>query len=246
MKPTQPEEGLSLALQRAWRGVSPRAGLSMATILPAALDIADRNGVASLTLRKLGETLGTSAMALYRHIKSRDELLLLTFDFALGEPETPPDEMDWREALERWSLALYERYVVHPALIDLPIRGLPVTPNHSAWIEQLLVASRQSGLLPSEQLEIGLLLDGHARNIAGLRHSIIADAKAERLRASEVLNLMPADGLPELRAVLTAGGLQNGEPPGIEFGIRTILSGIGNASHMKDPHSKRADQPERL
>ena len=220
------DDGLTTALKRAWNGTSQRSGLTIDVILDAALVIADQGGLASLTLRKLGDALGTSAMALYRHFESRDELLLLTFDFALGEPPEPGDARDWRAELEEWANALYKRYTVHPALVEIPIRGLPITPNHSAWIERLLVVSRASGLDAPQRLEIGLLLDGHVRNIAGLGHTIIGDAQSERRRADATLKLLPADRFPELRATLAAGSMQNGEPPSVEFGIRTILSGV--------------------
>jgi AcrR family transcriptional regulator len=226
MKASQSESELPVALQRAW-GVSQaqRAGLTVDGILAAALDIADRGGIQSLTLRRLGTSLGSSAMALYRYVESRDVLLLLTFDRALGEPTTQTADIDWKTALEDWTHALFERYVTHPALVELPIRGLPVTPNHAAWIEQLLATTETSGLSATERLEIGLLLDGHVRNIARLHNSIVTDAEAERSRASNVLAVMPANAFPGLRAVLSAGSLQDG-PPSIEFGIRTILTGI--------------------
>ncbi|MCU1557542.1 MAG: tetracyclin repressor, C-terminal all-alpha domain protein [Microbacteriaceae bacterium] len=220
------DDGLTTALRKAWKGNQRRSGLTINAILDAALKIADQEGLASLTFRKLGEALGASAMALYRHVESRDELLLLVFDFALGEPPKHQHARDWRTALEEWATALYRRYESHPALVEIPIRGLPVTPNHSAWIERLLVGSQRSGLDSSQRLEIGLLLDGHVRNIAGLGHTIIADAESERRRASAMLELVAADRFPELRAVLAAGAMQNGEPPGIEFGIRTILNGV--------------------
>lgn len=226
---TERDDGVTTALRKAWNGTRQRSGLTIGAILEAALKIADREGLAGLTFRKLGEALGASAMALYRHVESRDELLLLTFDFALGRPPEQHQAPDWRAGLEEWARALHARYASHPALIEIPIRGLPVTPNHSAWIERLLVVSQGSGLDSSHRLEIGLLLDGHVRNIAGLGHSIIADAETESRRAGAMLELMAADQFPELRAVLAAGAMQNGEPPGIEFGIRTILNGVHTA-----------------
>jgi AcrR family transcriptional regulator len=223
---TDRDAGVSAALKKAWNGTRQRSGLTIEAILSAALNIADREGIAGLTFRKLGEALGTSAMALYRHVESREELLLLTFDFALGRPPERDRTPGWQAGLEEWAGDLYERYASHPALIEIPIRGLPVTPNHAAWIERLLVVSQRSGLDAPQRLEIGLLLDGHVRNIAGLGHSITADAEAESRRATAMLGLMSEDELPELRAVLTAGALQHGRPPGIEFGIRTIVNGV--------------------
>jgi AcrR family transcriptional regulator len=226
LRNTETSEGLTAGIEKAWRGAGARSGLTTDAILDAAIEIGDREGLASVTFRKLGEAVGSSPMALYRHVDSRDELLLLAFDSALGEPPAYRSTADWRSTLEEWAMGLYRRYVAHPVLVEIPIRGLPSTPHHAGWIERLLVVSKPSGLEFSQRLGVGLLLDGHVRNIAALGHTLAADAVAERHRARAILAVAAADLFPELRAVLAAGAMQNGKPPAVEFGIRVILNGI--------------------
>ncbi len=57
------------------RRARPKAGLSRERVLDAALDLVDREGVAALTMRKLGAELGVEAMTLYHHVGNKGELL---------------------------------------------------------------------------------------------------------------------------------------------------------------------------
>jgi len=60
---------------RAKRGVKPRAALTRERVLRAAISLADRNGIESLSMRKLGQKLGVEAMSLYNHVRNREDLL---------------------------------------------------------------------------------------------------------------------------------------------------------------------------
>src|SRR5829696_938501 len=55
--------------------VEHRAPLTRARVLQAAVDLADRDGIDALSMRKLGQELGVDAMALYRHVQGKDDLL---------------------------------------------------------------------------------------------------------------------------------------------------------------------------
>ena len=225
MTAAEDRAGLSAQLRAAWGGgAEPRAGLSTAGIVGASVQLADADGVDGVTIRRLSTRLGCSAMAIYRHVASREELLLLTMDSALGEPERGGSGAGWEERLRQWAAGLFDRYLAHPWLLDLPLPGLPLTPRHAAWVEAMLDASAAIDLSVDERLEVGLLLDGHARNIANLARSRAAagDARA----AGELAEVMPADAYPRLRAVVAGGELQDTGTPSIGFGVDVILAGV--------------------
>ena len=77
----------------------PGVPLSRDRVLRAAVAFADESGIASLTMRKLGEALGVEAMSLYNHVANKDELLGAMVDFVFSEIELPPDGADWRTAM---------------------------------------------------------------------------------------------------------------------------------------------------
>src|SRR6185369_710809 len=69
-----------------------RIPLSRERILRAALELADEGGIESLTMRKLGETLGFEAMSLYNHVARKDDVLDGILDLVLAETSPPsPD-----------------------------------------------------------------------------------------------------------------------------------------------------------
>jgi len=68
----------------ARREESPAGELSQDVIIDAALEIIEDSGVAGLTMRRLGDRLGYSNMAVYRHVESKEDLVLLAADALLG------------------------------------------------------------------------------------------------------------------------------------------------------------------
>ena len=64
-----------------------RKPLSRERILEAALAHADERGIESLSMRKLGQSLGYEAMSLYNHVANKDDLLDGMLDVVLAEME---------------------------------------------------------------------------------------------------------------------------------------------------------------
>ena len=73
----------------------PRLPLSRDRILRAALELADEDGIESLTMRRLGRALGFEAMSLYHHVAGKDDVLDGILDLVLGESESPSPSGDW-------------------------------------------------------------------------------------------------------------------------------------------------------
>src|SRR3978361_2372647 len=69
-------DGADVRVHDAGAGqASTRRNLDRETIVRAALESIDRDGAQGLTMRKLGQELGVEAMALYRHVTGREDLL---------------------------------------------------------------------------------------------------------------------------------------------------------------------------
>lgn len=105
-------------------GASRRRGrppiLSRARIVEAALRVVRRDGRERLTMRGLAEELGASPMALYGHVRSREELLQAVGALALERVEVEVREGgSWTEQLEAWLQALQDRLLEHPELREL-------------------------------------------------------------------------------------------------------------------------------
>jgi AcrR family transcriptional regulator len=84
----------------------PRVPLSRRRVLRAAVDVADRDGLDALTMRRVAQELGVEAMSLYHHVANKDAILDGIVDVVIGEiideverPPTPAPEHDWQTAL---------------------------------------------------------------------------------------------------------------------------------------------------
>src|SRR5919198_4883542 len=80
----------------------PKPGLSLDRIVAAAVAVADADGLGAVSMHRVAQELGSSAMSLYRHVSSKEELLDLMVDAAFGTPPSASGE-DWRAGLARWA-----------------------------------------------------------------------------------------------------------------------------------------------
>ena len=68
----------------------PRPALSLDRIVATAIAVADRDGLAALSMARLAQELGSAPMSLYRHVANKDELLVFMQDAAPGPPPALP------------------------------------------------------------------------------------------------------------------------------------------------------------
>jgi len=106
-------------LRRSGRRAKARAPLSRERVLRAAIEIADKDGIEAVTMRRLGEQLGVEAMSLYHHVGSKDEALAGIVDLLIGEIVVPPAGADWRAAIRGRALAAREHLGKHPWIFRL-------------------------------------------------------------------------------------------------------------------------------
>jgi len=162
--------GLPRQVLRPWQDPQPRQrdALTAERITAAGIQIAGQHGISAVTIRRLAASMGHATMAVYRHVSSRDELLLLMMDRALGSPPGLHPGEPWQAGLRRWAAGLFGRYLAHPWLLDAPVPGMPVTPHHAMWVEHALAITSHTGLTTGQRLEAALLIDGHLRTLATL------------------------------------------------------------------------------
>jgi AcrR family transcriptional regulator len=120
---------------------APRA-LSRESIVRAAIAIADADGLAAVSLRKVGAALDAGPMRLYGYLSTKEELLELMVDAVYGEMMAAERGAagDWRDALR--AIARHTRHAAlrHPWFAEL-LGGRPHQgPNALAHLEASLAA----------------------------------------------------------------------------------------------------------
>src|SRR5215470_9390724 len=182
------EQDLPAGVAAAW-GVrdrphkGPKPGLSLERIVAAAVQVADAEGLAAVSMSRVAAELGTAPMSLYRYVTAKDELLALMVDAAYGPPPAQPPPgtapgTGWRAGLSRWAWAMRAAMQRHPWVLHIPIRGLPTLPNEVAWFEEGLRCLQDTGLEENEKASAILLVSGYVRNAAMIDADIEAAVRA--------------------------------------------------------------------
>lgn len=146
----------------------PDQELSRERIVHAAIEIADAEGLAAVSMRSVAARLDVATMSLYRYVPSKGELVVLMTDTVFGEeslPAIPPP--GWRERLEiaaRLQWAIYRRHPWLSQLVNLN-RPLPL-PNLMVHGEWALAALDGHGLSAVTMLHVHITLYSYVRGIA--------------------------------------------------------------------------------
>lgn len=100
-----------------------RDPLTAERIVAAAIDIMDEDGVAGLSMRRLGATLSVQAMSLYNYFPSKDALLEAATSTLFATIKDPPEAMDPIEGLRDVMVAFHRLVEDHPCTAELLFSG---------------------------------------------------------------------------------------------------------------------------
>ncbi|GII77457.1 TetR family transcriptional regulator [Sphaerisporangium rufum] len=215
------------------RGRKP--SLTVADIARAAVEVADAEGLAAVSMAKVAARLGNSTMALYRYVKSKDELLLLMSDEAMAERPDLPDGLDWRTALTLWTQGLLAGLRRHPWTAQIPISGPPVGPNNLWWFDRALRALGDTGLDEGDKVGVvmGLITFLHGRLRLGIELSAGYAENPEAFGGQygrALTRVADAHRYPALNKVIAAGVFEGDvgydEEADGAFGLGLYLDGV--------------------
>src|SRR5215210_5194391 len=146
--------------------VVKRQPLSRRRILEAAVRFVDREGLETLSMRKLGSELGVEAMSLYNHVPNKGALLDGMVEVLLGELEVPPEDEGWerrvREAYRAFRRLAHEHPNVFPLLVVRP----PDTMDGIWLVEEFLKTLLEDAAAPETSLYALRALSSYASGYA--------------------------------------------------------------------------------
>ena len=210
--------------------------LSKARIVDAAIAIADREGLAAVSMRRLATELRVATMSLYRHVPSKDELVLVMLDAVFREEALPSKRpRGWRAKLDllaRVQWAIYRRHKWMAATISLTRPVL--VPNGMKHTEWALEATDGVVGDAAQQLLVALTLFGFVR---GLAASLETETYAEQdtgmssddhieAQTREFEAIVASGAFPMLTRVSAVPDLDVGLDALFEFGLARVLDGI--------------------
>jgi AcrR family transcriptional regulator len=237
--PENPEVPLPHVVALSW-GVAlqpqrgPKRELSIERIVETAIEIADAEGLAAVSMSRVATSLGYTTMSLYRYVTSKDDLLLLMQD-AAGEVAVPAEvaNTNWRTELRQWVLFYVGIYRRHPWFGDIPISGVPVMPNSLAFLDWGLRSLRTLPLGEQEKMAIILLATSYARAHGTLERDLahVNDGQNAPPDLDGALReFVTAERYPNLRPLVESGTYSTSpvadDFDDFAFGLERMLDGI--------------------
>jgi AcrR family transcriptional regulator len=205
-----------------------RIPLSRERILAAGLDLADQSGIESLTMRKLGETLGFEAMSLYNHVANKDDLLDGMIDLVLAETEAPSPAQQWDAAIRASAISVYQALRRHAWACNLLMSPGRVRPTRLRYMDLLLGSLRDAGFSADTTYHAYHVLDAHIFGFSLWQSSHSYDAAQITDLVATFERMIPADVYPHLHEHAEQHMTQgpHREVSAFEFGLDLILDGL--------------------
>lgn len=230
---------ISRSLELMWQGVpeparGPRPTLSLKRVVRAAIDVADAEGLAALSMRRIAAELDAGAMSLYRYVPGKAELIDLMVDEVYGEDLAARDVTgDWRERLEYSARQQWATYLRHPWMLQIA-QGRPLLGPNSLRATELAIRDVDGiGLDEHEMVSVVVAVGAYVTGLAG--STIDAMQAADRTGVSDeewwaahephMVQAVSSGELPMMERV-NAAGVWQGTFDTFTFGLERLLDGI--------------------
>jgi len=232
---------------RSTRG--PKPAFTPDDVVQAAIQIAEADGLAAVTMHAVSARLGYTTMAIYRYFPNKEALLDAIVDAAMGSPPRASEPRgDWRADVARWAHAKRAMLCARPWLAELPFVAAPHGPNWLSWLEAVVVSLSSTGLSAADTGQMLSIIDGYTRGASDTAISL-ARARARGTSDAEWTAAVGADlgraigdaRFPAFAALITAPS--DGHPRTMEesfdFGLQRVLDGIEHCIESKKTHAAR-------
>lgn len=225
-----------------------RPKFSREQIASVALAIADAEGFAAVSMRRVAAELGSGTMSLYRYISTKAELAALMDDALVGETVVPDDKLpgDWRGALTMLAHRTRAVYLRHPWAMQAlqgaggASRGAPMGPNGLRHFEQSMAALASAPFDTRGKLDLLTIMDdyvfGHVLRAAGLHVRARAEPDpAEVAAIMEFVETQLSSGrFPRLAALADDPAARSVADPSrleqrFELGLQALIDGAFRA-----------------
>ncbi|MFD0149146.1 TetR/AcrR family transcriptional regulator [Streptomyces sp. NPDC055721] len=212
---------------------SARSSLGVGGIVEAAIALADAEGLAAVSMQRVAGELGYTAMALYRHVPGKDQLVALMADRAQGDPPAESGK-DWRTEILNWADAAWDFYLAHPWMLRVATTGAPTGPNAMAWFEALLRPLARSGLATENLVATAMFISSAVRDLARIATEIVPSGPDYGNLLAQVVQ---PDRFPTLASLMASDAAVEDDGdvrPALDFGMALILDGLKTRTH---PHT---------
>jgi len=196
-------------------------------VLSTAVDLADRGGLESLSMRKLAGALRVEAMSLYHHVASRDDLLDGMVERVVAEIEAPEPGVHWKEAMRRRAISAHAVLRRHPWATALLMSRINVSPVMLHYIDATVGCLRQAGFSIALADRAWNALDCYIYGFTLHEQKFPVDPEEYASAAQHFLPMLSPETYPYMREM--AEQVADGSHDGLMdfgFGLELILDGL--------------------
>jgi AcrR family transcriptional regulator len=210
-----------------------RTHLTRDAIVDAAIRVLDAEGMDGLSMRRVGEELGTGPGSLYWHVRNKDELFQLIFERVTEEMVLPePDPSRWQEQLKDLSRQMRATLNSHRDVARLSLGRIPVGQTLALYSEWLFTLLKPVGIPDGVIALIGDLFGLYVGAYAFEESLGISSPTGDDMAPEQIVELLrqyalslPEDRFPHTRAaadLIFGGGLDER----FDFGVDLLLRGL--------------------
>jgi AcrR family transcriptional regulator len=214
----------------------PKRAVTPEEVVQVAVQIADEEGLAALTMHAVSSRLGFTTMAIYRYLPNKEALFDAIVDAGLGLPPRPlKPPGDWRDEVAQWARAMRAMLCARPWLAELPFVAAPHGPNWLSWLEALARPLALTGLPATDVGQMISVVEGYTRGASDTSISL-ARARRRGISEQEWVAAVGADlgraigdpRFPTFEALITApsSGHSRSQDESFDFGLQRVLDGI--------------------
>src|SRR5436853_1028937 len=177
-----------------------RIALNRERVLEAGVALADREGIAELSMRKLGQEVGVEAMSLYNHVRNKEELLNGMIDIVFGEIDLPAADAEWSAAMRQRAISARQALKRHPwaiGLMESRAQPGPATLRHH---DSVLRNLRTAGFSVEMAAHAYSVLDSYIYGFALNEKTLPFDSSPEKIAevSASIMREMPPGEYPYL------------------------------------------------
>jgi AcrR family transcriptional regulator len=201
--------------------------LSREKVLRTALRMADRGGIALLSMRKLAQALKVEPMSLYNHVASKEDMLDGLVELVASEMEVPSSGGPWKVAMRQRGISAHAVLMRHPWATMLFVSRVNVGQAMLRYVDATIGCLREAGFSYAMADYAWNAVDAYVYGFTLQKLNFPFDPSEYAPAAQAFLHMIPAERFPYLNGMSQEiiGGRHDGVHQ-VEFGLNFILDGL--------------------
>jgi len=189
--------------------------------------MADVNGLASLSMRKLADQLGVEAMSLYNHVQNKDDVIDGMLGLVIAQFVVPDAGEHWKAAMRECAISTHKTLLKHPWAAQLLISRVSVSEHMMSYSDACYGCLANAGFSYEMTDHAWNAISNHVYGFTLTLINSPIDSTDYVKAAKQYLPAVPKDTYPHVHAMMQL--IINGDHSGVnkvEFGLDLILDGL--------------------